>query len=58
MLDEVARFDEFGQVHLDGGAVGTGLLFGLRSGELFELDVREQGIDLGIGQLAALNAGG
>ena len=34
MLGKVARFDEFGLVHLEGGAVRTGLLFGLGSSEL------------------------
>ena len=34
VLGKVPLFDEFGQVHLDGGAVCTGLLFGLCCGQL------------------------
>ncbi len=45
VLGKVPRFDEFGQVRLDGGAVRTGLLFGLRCGQLAMRPDQGQQID-------------
>ena len=43
-------FDEFGQVHLDGGTVGTRFLFSLRSGEMAMRFGQRQQIDRELGQ--------